>query len=571
MEKLKTYSKLTSTPEALWAGGAFVLTQDTLGAITKIPSLTEADIPNDAIEAFNLSILDALTAAFQKQKVPIVSVAEKPFYQQLSFLLDQAVADAKQQNARVVVLDRFISSPNQQSGKDYSILSIGRIINSAGEVIGPRPGEPSLEKQIKILAEEITQTGTDSKIILVDDGWWPGCLNAYLQIFQNQSLEVVGFYGGIGPYDRETETGSPGITPGYQAVMPVRNIFDWVCCRDLRFDGGKLFLETKNEKAIYYTIPYFAPFSDGSGASIPPETLIPFSRGVIWANLKLLESIQKKSGRILTFQDISDAGYGLLASITNQIRAAEKEENVIDYLTEALITLQSGTEILFSLEGFEQLPQTPTELPEELNQKAGQVIILFGSSGVGKTTLTQIVINQAPGSTQIKRVTTRPSRNTAEILGIQPTTKEYFLKQVRNGEMLTAGIYRANGELYGVTKREIITQLTNTPNDAFCVFEGTDNAIQLKKLLPQAKLVLVLPPSLKELKNRLITRNQGNVDTRLKRSLQELDITTSKAQAMLEAGIIDMVVVNDNSDRAASLIIQASKNNDQPFEQMKKI
>ena len=71
MEKLKTYSKLTSTPEALWAGGAFVLTQDTLGAITKIPSLTEADIPNDAIEAFNLSILDALTAAFQKQKVPI--------------------------------------------------------------------------------------------------------------------------------------------------------------------------------------------------------------------------------------------------------------------------------------------------------------------------------------------------------------------------------------------------------------------------------------------------------------------------------------------------------------------
>ena len=137
--------------------------------------------------------------------------------------------------------------------------------------------------------------------------------------------------------------------------------------------------------------------------------------------------------------------------------------------------------------------------------------------------------------------------------------------------MLTAGIYRANGELYGVTKREIITQLTNTPNDAFCVFEGTDNAIQLKKLLPQAKLVLVLPPSLRELKNRLITRNQGNVDTRLKRSLQELDITTSKAQAMLEAGIIDMVVVNDNSDRAASLIIQASKNNDQPFEQMKKI
>ena len=556
-------------PENLKSGNSLLITLDTKASLQRLPILANLNIPSVFIEQFNTDIIEAVQQTFENI-TPIVVTQEQPFYQNLSNLLDQAIIDAKNINARVVNLDRFISSPNQTQS-DYTNISAGRCITPNGEIIiTNRPGEADLFQQIDQLKQQMKENN-QSSVIVVDDGLFDiPCLKTYEEIFTSKGIEISGYYVGVGPYgdgDLDTTSYIKKSNLLIESVLPIKNLFGWICGRDFMFCGGKLY--QASNLLTYYTLPYFAPFSDIFGDSVPAEKLTNFNQQVLQANLKLVQNIQEVIGKKITFQDIVDAGYGLLASNLNQINPAELQDNLETYLTKALIILNSDFSQFFSFAGFNQLESlTDNETNQQLqflNDNYGEkLLIIFGSSGVGRSTLVNELIKQDPLSQRIKRITTRELRTQNESEEIISTPTQDFLNRVNSNQIITAVNYPVNNQLYGITLNEI-SKLESIPPENFGIVEGTGEAWQLKKLFPNSTLVLVLPPTLKDLENRLINRKESDYpQARNTQTINELTIVSENLSELTNKGIINITLTNNNSQKDATKLlkkIKSTKNN----------
>ena len=77
---------------------------------------------------------------------------------------------------------------------------------------------------------------------------------------------------------------------------------------------------------------------------------------------------------------------------------------------------------------------------------------------------------------------------------------------------------------YG-TPREFVETNLNSGNDVILEIE-TKGALQVKKNMPEAILIFILPPSADELRNRLVGRNTETeevINDRLKKAAEETD------------------------------------------------
>jgi guanylate kinase len=108
-------------------------------------------------------------------------------------------------------------------------------------------------------------------------------------------------------------------------------------------------------------------------------------------------------------------------------------------------------------------------------------------------------------------------------------------------------------DYYG-TPREPVEQALDKGQDVLLEIE-VQGALQVKQVMPEATLVFIVPPSLSELRRRLLVRGTdslGKVNKRLRRAQEEI----------LLADQFKYVLVNDQLDKAVSdfaAIIQAER------------
>ena len=154
-----------------------------------------------------------------------------------------------------------------------------------------------------------------------------------------------------------------------------------------------------------------------------------------------------------------------------------------------------------------------------LKEKIGQgenLIIFLGSSGAGRDTVLENCQASIKGSERIRRITTRSKRlNRLDQIRLIFVNKKIFLKMLKSGEILLACHYRANNEFYGISRTELL-KLKNQSKTY--LFECTLLSLPLKKLLPKAKLIVLIPPSFDFLKNRIIARDDKDWRKRFKNS-----------------------------------------------------
>ena len=79
---------------------------------------------------------------------------------------------------------------------------------------------------------------------------------------------------------------------------------------------------------------------------------------------------------------------------------------------------------------------------------------------------------------------------------------------IDRGDMLEYALY--NGNYYG-TPKAAVESLLSEGKDVMLEIEP-QGALQVKKLFPEAVLIFLIPPSMKELKRRLLTRGRESVD-----------------------------------------------------------
>lgn len=187
-----------------------------------------------------------------------------------------------------------------------------------------------------------------------------------------------------------------------------------------------------------------------------------------------------------------------------------------------------------------------------LNRK-GLLLVVSGPSGAGKGTICKALLNK---NDQIKlsvSATTRKPRN-GEVHGVNYffIEKEEFTKMIENGEFLEyAQIY---DNFYGTPKAAIIECLEKG-QDVILEIE-MQGARQIKEVYPEGVFIFVLPPSLEELKSRIVgrgTETQEEIEKRFSCAFEEINQIVN----------YDYFIVNEDIEKSVSdveVIICAEKN-----------
>jgi guanylate kinase len=174
------------------------------------------------------------------------------------------------------------------------------------------------------------------------------------------------------------------------------------------------------------------------------------------------------------------------------------------------------------------------------------LIVLSGPSGAGKDAVLSRMKKTGYPAEFITTVTTR-SRRAREKDGVDYkfVSAERFREMLESNQFLEhANVY---GNWYGVP-REPVRQALEQGKDTI-VKVDTQGAAAIKKLVPQAVFIFVVPPSMEELSARLKgrrTESDFDCDLRLKTAAEE----------MKQLPLFDYVVVNqqDRVELAVSAI-----------------
>ncbi|MBM7571769.1 guanylate kinase [Aquibacillus albus] len=173
-------------------------------------------------------------------------------------------------------------------------------------------------------------------------------------------------------------------------------------------------------------------------------------------------------------------------------------------------------------------------------EEKGILFVLSGPSGVGKGTVRKALFEKDTDLKYSISMTTRPMRE-GEEEGIDYfyRTRSEFEDMINNNKLLEYAEYVGN--YYG-TPRDYVEETLQSGKDVFLEIE-VQGALQVKENFPEGVFIFLFPPSLEELKNRIINRGTETeelVRNRLLAAKEEIE--------MMDA--YDYVVVNDRIDSA---------------------
>lgn len=175
----------------------------------------------------------------------------------------------------------------------------------------------------------------------------------------------------------------------------------------------------------------------------------------------------------------------------------------------------------------------------------GTLFVMSAASGAGKTTLKDLVLPEFPQMKYSISCTTRKPRE-GEQNGIH-----YFFKTIAEfQEMIEKGMLvewnQVHGNYYGTPKQFIDDTLAKGESLFFDL--DVFGKVNFDKVYPQAVGILVEPPSLEILEQRLRSRGTDSdevIRLRLENSRKERDFAHSK-------GKYEYVIINDDLQKAAS-------------------
>jgi len=171
--------------------------------------------------------------------------------------------------------------------------------------------------------------------------------------------------------------------------------------------------------------------------------------------------------------------------------------------------------------------------------RKGKFIIISGPSGVGKGTICERLIKELNAWYSVS-MTTRGIRD-GEVDGVNYyfISKDEFRKRIDEGKLLEYNIY--NDNYYGTPKDKVLEKL----EEGIDVFLEIDvnGAKNVKNKFEDALLIYIAPPSMEDLRTRLLNRGTEDIDT-----IENRIRIASDEQKQID--FYDYVVVNDDLEEA---------------------
>ncbi len=175
----------------------------------------------------------------------------------------------------------------------------------------------------------------------------------------------------------------------------------------------------------------------------------------------------------------------------------------------------------------------------------GLLIVISGPSGAGKGTICQKLLEQNNNLYLSVSATTRSPR-VGEKDGVDYyfLTKEDFEHKIDNGNFLEyAQVYK--GCYYG-TPKDKVTDMLNKGYDVILEID-IQGALQVKENYPEGIFIFVMPPTMRDLRDRLVARKTETKEKIIERFTRAYKEVNEKAK-------YNYVVINDIVENAVQKV-----------------
>ncbi len=178
-------------------------------------------------------------------------------------------------------------------------------------------------------------------------------------------------------------------------------------------------------------------------------------------------------------------------------------------------------------------------------KKTGTLIVLSGPSGAGKGTICNELLKQVDTlSLSISMTTRSPRGNEVDGKDYYFVTKEQFEEDIKKGNFLEyAKVHGDN--YYGTPKRKVEESLASGKDIILEI--DIQGALEVKEKMEESIFIFIMPPSMRELKDRLIKRNTESKDKiieRFKNAYKEINEVTK----------YNYIVINDEIQNAVDKV-----------------
>lgn len=172
----------------------------------------------------------------------------------------------------------------------------------------------------------------------------------------------------------------------------------------------------------------------------------------------------------------------------------------------------------------------------------GRLFVISGPSGAGKSTvISRVIADREDLQFSVSATTRAPRKGEVDGVNYHFVDRERFEQMIKDGELLEYVEYVDS--YYGTPIKPILQSLEKGVNILLDI--EVIGAGNVRKVMPDAVMIFLAPPSMEELERRL--RGRGDVPeekiiSRLERAKMEYR----------EISKYDYIVINDNADDAAT-------------------
>lgn len=173
----------------------------------------------------------------------------------------------------------------------------------------------------------------------------------------------------------------------------------------------------------------------------------------------------------------------------------------------------------------------------------GLLLVISGPSGAGKGTICKALVDKNDFWLSVSATTRQPRQGEIHGKNYYFIDRNDFLSRIEKNDFLEyAEVY---GNFYGTPKSKVI-EVLESGKDVILEID-IQGALKVKEAFPEGIFIFILPPSMEELKKRIIKRGSETPEslmTRFKSAYKEINYVSKYSYA----------VVNDTVEEAARKI-----------------
>jgi len=180
----------------------------------------------------------------------------------------------------------------------------------------------------------------------------------------------------------------------------------------------------------------------------------------------------------------------------------------------------------------------------------GKVVVVSGPSGVGKSTICKEAVKRLNNAHLSVSVTTRPKgENEVDGRDYWFISEQQFQRRVNKGLLLEyAEVF---GHLYGTPKDKVEEALQ--AGETIILEIDVQGANQVKVIYPAAVMIFILPPTRKELAERMNLRGREDAE------VAEERLNGAGTEIAAAWQYYEHMVINDNLEQAVKEVVQIIK------------